>query len=122
VLICFTTGPNGYAHSCGAGNGPCDLDQCYGETIVVETQENVECNTYLGANTIGTTFMSKTTLQLSQTLAYLFFLLLTGVNASYTYSTSKFITSGWTVGFDLGTISPGEPYHYLEHLLNFLPF
>lgn len=35
------------------------------------------CDTYLAANTVG-------------------------VNASYTYSSAKYITSTWSVGFDLG--------------------
>jgi hypothetical protein len=47
-------GPNGYAISCGGNqDGACGLSECYPDTIAVDTQENVGCETYLGANTVG---------------------------------------------------------------------
>jgi hypothetical protein len=50
----MSIGPNGNAEVCGFFDHPeCDVGSCYEDTIEVYTQENVECNRYLGANTIG---------------------------------------------------------------------
>jgi hypothetical protein len=63
-------GPNGYAISCGGNqDGACGLSNCYPETIAVDTQENVGCETYLGANTVGVNVSPTNGLKASETLA-----------------------------------------------------
>jgi hypothetical protein len=96
----------------------CDIGDCNEGSIIVETQENVECNRYLGANTIGVSqtnglkgdCMSETLANPSTSLVK--------VNATYTYSTSRFITSGYSIGFSLGIDSGKRNLRkFLRHLL-----